>query len=58
MFLATHKLSEKFGDKQVDNSEHLKRIAENLTPEQMALIEQMNRGMENAKESQEDSKKD
>ena len=57
MFLATHKLSEKFGDKQVDNSEHLKRIAENLTPEQMALIEQMNRGIDNAKEDNETSGK-
>ena len=58
MFLATHKLSEKFGDKQVDNSEHLKRVAENLTPEQMALIEQMNRGIDNAQEDNETSRKD
>ena len=58
MFLATHKLSEKFGDKRVDDTDHLKRIADTLTPEQMALIEQMNRGMENAKESEENSKKD
>ena len=57
MFLATHKLSEKFGDKQVDNSEHLKRVAENLTPEQMALIEQMNRGIDNAEENEENSGK-
>lgn len=42
-FLATHKLSEKFGDKQVDTSGHFRQIAENLTPEQLATIETVGR---------------
>ena len=38
-FLATHKLSEKFGDKQVDNSSRMKDLVNKFTPEQMAIIE-------------------
>ena len=38
-FLAEHKLSEKFGDKKVDNTSHFKGIIDNLSPEERAILE-------------------
>lgn len=38
-FLAEHKLSEKFGDKKVDNTDRLKELVENLSDKDKALIE-------------------
>lgn len=38
-FLAEHKLSEKFSNKQSDRKEDYSKILENLTPEQLAIIE-------------------
>lgn len=40
-FLAEHKLSEKFGESSVDNSNNMKKIIETMTPEERALIEAM-----------------
>ena len=40
-FLATHKLSEQFGDGQVDATSRFKDIVSKFTPEQLALVESM-----------------
>lgn len=49
-FLATHKLSEKFGDKQIDTSDRYKDILARFTPEQLALIESMKKGIDDEKD--------
>lgn len=38
-FLAENKLSDKFGDKKIENGEEYKKILERFTPEELALIE-------------------
>ena len=38
-FLAENKLSDKFGDKKVDNSEEYKKLLDRFTPEELELIE-------------------
>lgn len=40
-FLATHKLSEKFGDGKYNNSSNYGDVVKSLSPEQMALIDAM-----------------
>ena len=43
-FLAEQKLSEKFGEAKVDNSKHYQEIVNNMTPEQIALMEMAQKG--------------
>lgn len=43
-YLAEHKLSEKFGDKPVDNSNNYAKILEELTPEQISMLEMAQKG--------------
>lgn len=43
-FIAEQKLSEKFGDQKVDNTRHYQEIINNLSPEQMALMEMAQKG--------------
>lgn len=43
-FLATHKLSEQFGDKKNDSNEDMKKVLDTFTPEQLAIIEQAHKG--------------
>ena len=43
-FLAENKLSEKFGNKKTDNSSEFAKILDEMTPEQIALIEQAQKG--------------
>lgn len=43
-FLAENKLSEKFGGKKSDNSSEFAKILDEMTPEQIALIEQAQKG--------------
>lgn len=43
-FLAENKLSEKFGGKPVDNSSNYAKILDEMTPEQLALIEMAQKG--------------
>lgn len=43
-FLAENKLSEKFGGKQVDNTKEYKEVIDNMTEEQIRIIEEMNKG--------------
>ena len=38
-FLAENKLSDKFGDKKVDNSEEYKKLLDRFTPEELELVE-------------------
>lgn len=38
-FLAEHKLSENFSDKKVDNSKEIKDVIENMSAEELALVE-------------------
>ena len=39
-FLAENKLSEKFGGKTPDNSKEYQEVIENMTPEQLKMIEE------------------
>ena len=43
-FLAENKLSEKFGGKPIDNSTNFAKILDEMTPEQLALIEMAQKG--------------
>ena len=43
-FLAENKLSEKFGGKPVDNSSNFAKILDEMTPEQLALVEMAQKG--------------
>ena len=43
-FLAENKLSEKFGGKPVDNSNNFAKILDEMTPEQLAMIEVAQKG--------------
>lgn len=43
-FLAENKLSEKFGGKKSDNNSEFAKILDEMTPEQIALIEQAQKG--------------
>ena len=43
-FLAENKLSEKFGGKPVDNTNNFAKILEEMTPEQLALVEMAQKG--------------
>ena len=38
-FLAENKLSDKFGESKVDNTNEFKKVLERFTPEELALIE-------------------
>lgn len=43
-FLAENKLSEKFGGKPIDNSSNFAKILDEMTPEQLAMIEMAKKG--------------
>lgn len=43
-FLAEHKLSEKFGSKPIDNRQDYAKILDEMTPEQLAMIEMAQKG--------------